>query len=69
MQPKVTRADEGSCGEEERGKDKERKKDRKTREGGADVQVCIAIKNRSEKKKKHEDTISENENTPCVALL
>lgn len=67
MQPKVTRADEGSCGEEERGEDKERKKDRKTREGGADVQVCIAIKNRSEKEE-HEDTISEDENTPCVAL-
>lgn len=36
--------------EKERGKDKERKKDRDTREGGADVQVCIAIKNRSKKK-------------------
>lgn len=35
--------------EKERG-DKERKKDRDTREGGADVQVCIAIKNRSKKK-------------------
>lgn len=33
----------------ERG-DKEKKKDKYTRKGGADVQVCIAIKNRSKKR-------------------
>lgn len=45
-------------------RDKER--DRKTREGGADVQVCIAIN-----KKHNSNNIKmtpEDRNRPCVAL-
>lgn len=46
--------------------ERETKRDRKTREGGADVQVCIAIN-----KKHNSNNIKmtpEDRNRPCVAL-
>lgn len=50
----------------EKREERERQRDRKTREGGADVQVCIAIN-----KKHNSNNIKmtpEDRNRPCVAL-